>query len=42
LLADLLPQGYDTDEFRHSTAEQISGFLIAQLEGQALMWAIAP
>jgi len=42
LLADLLQQGYDAGEFRHSTVEQISGFLIAQLEGQALMWAIAP
>ena len=42
LLADLIQQGYDTGEFRHSTAEQTSGFLIAQLEGLALMWAIAP
>jgi AcrR family transcriptional regulator len=42
LLVDLLQQGYDTREFHHSTAEQTSGFLIAQLEGLALMWAIAP
>jgi AcrR family transcriptional regulator len=42
LLADLIQQGYDAGEFRHSTAEQASGFLIAQMEGQALMWAIAP
>jgi hypothetical protein len=42
LLAELLQQGYDAGEFNYSTAAQISGFLIAQLEGQALMWAIAP
>jgi AcrR family transcriptional regulator len=41
-LADLLQQGYDTGEFHSGTAEQIAVILIAQLEGLALMWAIAP
>jgi AcrR family transcriptional regulator len=41
-LVDLLQQGYDAGEFRSGTAEQIATFLIAQLEGLALMWAIAP
>jgi TetR/AcrR family acrAB operon transcriptional repressor len=41
-LADLLQQGYDTGEFRAGTAEQYALLLIAQLEGLALMWAIAP
>ena len=42
LLADLLQQGYDTGEFQYSTAAQTSGILIAQLEGLALLWTIAP
>jgi AcrR family transcriptional regulator len=41
-LAELLQQGYDAGEFRSGTAEQIAAFLIAQLEGLALMWVIAP
>jgi AcrR family transcriptional regulator len=41
-LVDLLQQGYDAGEFRSCTAEQVATFLIAQLEGLALMWAIAP
>jgi AcrR family transcriptional regulator len=41
-LADLIQQGFDKGEFRHGTAEQAALLLIAQLEGMALMWAIAP
>ena len=42
LLAGLLKQGYASGEFRHGAPEQSAVLLIAQLEGLALVWAVAP
>lgn len=42
LLVTLLQPGFDAGEFRHGTAEQAALTLIAQLEGQALIWSVAP
>jgi AcrR family transcriptional regulator len=42
LLVALLQPGFDAGEFRHGTAEQAALTVIAQLEGLALIWSVAP
>jgi AcrR family transcriptional regulator len=42
LLADLFQQGFARGEFQRGTAAAAAVTLIAQLEGLALLWAIAP
>ena len=42
LLSQLLQQGLDNGEFQNIVPSAVATILIAQLEGQLLLWSIAP